>query len=93
MERITKKDLIENVKDTMAISKESAAQAVDAVIETIVEGLAGGNQIYIKEIGTMEVYKRPERQGINPATGEKITIKASNGIRFKASKTLKENVQ
>ncbi|MDO4673246.1 MAG: HU family DNA-binding protein [Porphyromonadaceae bacterium] len=92
MEKITKKEMIENVKDTLAITKESATLAVDAVIEVIVDSLKNGNQVYLREIGTIEPYTRPERQGINPATGEKITIKESTGIRFKASKSLKESI-
>lgn len=90
MEKITKKEMVENVKDTLATTKQTATLAVDAVIEVIVEALKNGDQVCLREIGTFEPYTRPERQGINPATKEKITIPESIGIRFKASKTLKD---
>lgn len=92
MARITKKEMIENVKDTLAISKESATQAVDAVLETITEALLRDDQVYLREVGTFETYIRPEREGFNPATKEKIKIKESRGIRFKASKSLKDSL-
>ena len=40
-----------------------------------------------------EVVERKERQGVNPSTGEKITIPASKALKFKASKTLKDSIK
>jgi DNA-binding protein HU-beta len=42
--------------------------------------------------GTFVKVQRKERQGVNPATGEKIQIKASNVVRFRPGKQLKETV-
>ena len=48
-----------------------------------------GEKIQLVGFGTFEVSKRPERQGINPATKEKITIAAANVPKFKAGAGLK----
>ncbi|MBF1113874.1 MAG: HU family DNA-binding protein, partial [Solobacterium sp.] len=37
--------------------------------------------------------KKKARTGLNPATGEKIKIKATKAPKFKASKTLKDLVK
>lgn len=37
MARITKKEMVENVKNTLATTNQTATQAVDAVIEVILE--------------------------------------------------------
>ncbi|MDG1356051.1 MAG: HU family DNA-binding protein, partial [Opitutales bacterium] len=38
---------------------------------------------------TFSVVKRAARKGINPQTGEKIKIKASKNVKFKAGAKLK----
>ena len=48
-----------------------------------------GEKIQLVGFGTFEVSKKPERQGINPATKEKITIAAANVPKFKAGAALK----
>ena len=42
--------------------------------------------------GNFTVTKRAARDGINPATGAKIKIKASKGVKFKAGAALKKSV-
>ena len=42
---------------------------------------------------TITVKDRAAREGRNPATGEKITIKAAKVVGFKAGKALKEAVK
>ena len=42
--------------------------------------------------GTLEVKKRAERMGRNPATGEQIKIKASKKLALRAAEELKEAV-
>ena len=48
-----------------------------------------GEKIQLVGFGTFEVSKRPERQGINPATKEKITIMMITYLSLKASATLR----
>jgi DNA-binding protein HU-beta len=42
--------------------------------------------------GTFEKVRRKARKGRNPQTGEEIKIKASNSVKFKPGKKLKEAV-
>lgn len=48
-----------------------------------------GEKIQLVGFGTFEAAERPERQGINPATKEKITIPAAKVPKFKAGAALK----
>ncbi|PID51623.1 MAG: hypothetical protein CR954_00845 [Candidatus Moraniibacteriota bacterium] len=43
--------------------------------------------------GTFGVSKRKARDGVNPATGEKIKIAATTVPKFKAGKSLKDAVK
>jgi DNA-binding protein HU-beta len=71
------------------ISKSSAERVVNAVLSAISEGLKTDNGVQIIGFGTFSVVERAAREGVNPRTGEKITIPASKSIRFKAGTKLK----
>ena len=51
-----------------------------------------GEDVSLVGFGTFKVSHRAEREGRNPATGESMTIKASNVVGFKSGKDLKEAV-
>ena len=55
-------------------SKKAAGDAVDAVLETITETLSGGGEVSFTGFGKFHVAERGPRQGVNPRTGERITI-------------------
>ena len=73
-------------KDT---SKAAAERALDAVLEGIKKGIKKDKTVQLVGFGTFSVSKRAARQGINPQTGEKIKIKASKAVKFKAGAGLK----
>ena len=84
-------ELIEAVIKNSGLSKSDASAAVKAALEEVGKALKKGNSVRTT-LGTFSVYKRGARKGRNPATGDAIKIKASKGVRFKASKTLKDKV-
>ncbi len=84
-------ELIEAVVKSSGLTKSDASKAVRAALEEMGKSLKKGNSVRTT-LGTFSVYKRGARKGRNPATGAAIKIKASKGVRFKASKTLKDKV-
>ena len=89
----TKKDLAEKVAESADLTKNKAAEAVNAVFEAISETLKDGGEVSVSGVGKVEVSERAARQGVNPATGEKIQIAASKAPKFKPAKALKEAVK
>lgn len=89
---MNKTDLIALVSEKAEISKKDAEKAVNAVIDTIIESVAEGQEIRIVGFGTFERHERSERIGCNPQTKEKITIPASKVPAFKAGKAFKDAV-
>ncbi len=89
---MNKTTLIEAVAAKADLKKVDAANAVNAVIAAITDALVAGDKVQIAGFGTFEVKAVAERQGVNPKTGEKITIKASKAAKFSAGKTLKDAV-
>ena len=45
-------------------------------------------QVALLGFGNFAVVERPERQGVNPSTGAKITIAAKKSVKFKAGSAL-----
>jgi len=89
---VNKNDLIASVADSAGLSKSDASNAVDAVLQAITDGLAGGGEIRLVGFGTFSVANRAATTGRNPRTGEAIQIPASKQPKFKAGAPLKQSV-
>ena len=83
---MTKTELINAVAEKAELTKKDADKAVSAVIDTITESLAKGEKIQLVGFGTFEVRERAAKEGINPATKEKMNIPAKKVPAFKAGK-------
>lgn len=90
--RLSKQDVINSVADETGLSKRDASGAVDAVVNTIKNALAGGDSVGLIGFGTFEVKTRAARTGRNPQTGAELKISAKNVPSFKAGKELKDAV-
>ncbi len=81
--------LIAAVAERAEITKADAAKYVNSVLGVIADNLADGDHdIAIPDFGHFFIKHVPERQGINPATKEPITIEAKDKVVFKASDNL-----
>ena len=90
---MTKTDLVDYVAEQAEMSKAEASRAVDAVFAGITKGLIDEGEVNIIGFGKFSKKERPEREGINPATKETITIPAKNVASFKAGSKLKDAIQ
>lgn len=81
---MNKTELIEKIAVGAELSKADAKKALEATIEAIKNALVDGDKIQLIGFGTFSVSERPAREGINPATKEKITIAAKKVAKFKA---------
>ncbi|MBR6967155.1 MAG: HU family DNA-binding protein [Ruminococcus sp.] len=89
---MTKTELISAVAEKADFTKKNAETAVNAIISTITETLAGGEKVSIVGFGTFEVRDRKAKQVINPQTKKKMTAPASKAPAFKAGQALKNAV-
>ena len=87
---MNKGQLIEAVQKNLGkdTSKAAADAALNAVLNAVTKAVKKEN-VQIIGFGTFSVVKRAARKGINPQTGEKIKIKASKNVKFKAGAKLK----
>lgn len=85
---MNKTELINKIAESAGISKADAKKALEATVDTIKEALIAGDKIQLIGFGTFAVSERPAREGINPATKEKIQIPAKKVAKFKAGAEL-----
>ena len=90
---MTKAELLEQMAKDAGITKSSANVALHSLIDGITKALKKKDgKITLVGFGTFSKVHRKARKGRNPQTGEAIKIKASNSVKFKPGKKLKDAV-
>ena len=92
-DKLTWVELRKVVAETAHISEQEAGQFLNALLESVMEGLKADKQVKIKGIGTFALKAVAPRKSVNIATGESITIEGYNKLTFNAESVLKENVE
>jgi DNA-binding protein HU-beta len=87
---VTKAEFTDKVATKSGLSKRDATKAVDAFLDSITECLRAGEQVSFTGFGKFSPQHRKERQGVNPRTGEKVTIPAARVPKFSAGSQLKQ---
>lgn len=88
-----KKELVTAVAEKSGLTRKDAQAAVDALVDTIEEALAAGDNVQIFGFGTFEVRERKARFGRNPKKPEEvIKIDAAKKPVFKPGKLLKDAI-
>ena len=89
---MTRSEFVDQVAERAGLSRKDAAAAVDAALQTIQDALERGSDVTFSGFGKFHVAERGARQGVNPATGEKIQIAASKAAKFSAASGLKSRL-
>jgi DNA-binding protein HU-beta len=91
---VTKAEFMDHLaRDERIGSKKAAGDAVDAVLDSISDVLSDGGEVNFTGFGKFHVAERGPRQGVNPRTGERITIPGGKVPRFSAGSALKSKVK
>jgi len=89
---MTKADLIEEVSRVVEMTRKEAEVIVEAIFDSIVRSLRGGDKIEIRGFGSFRTRQRQPRVGRNPKTGARVEVPAKKIPYFKPSKDLKDLV-
>lgn len=89
---MTKAEFVDRIAGNFD-SKKAAGDAVDAVLDGITDTLSGGGEVNFTGFGKFSVAERGPRQGVNPRTGERITIAGGRVPKFSAGAGLKQKVK
>jgi DNA-binding protein HU-beta len=89
---MTKAELVEQAAKDAKISKVAAAAALNSFMGSVTKALKKKDGKVTLGFGTFSKVRRKARKGRNPQTGDPIKIKASNVVKFKPGKKLKDAV-
>ncbi|HXY59478.1 MAG TPA: integration host factor subunit alpha [Methylocystis sp.] len=89
---LTRADLARSVQKAIGVSRDRASIYVEQLFEEIFERLINGEEVKLSAFGNFSVREKRERDGRNPKTGVKATIKARRVVVFRASQVLRARV-
>ena len=89
---MNKTELVEKIAAGAGLSKVDSKKALEAAIAAIKDALVAGDKVALVGFGTFSVSERPAREGINPATKEKISIAAKKVAKFKPGAELADAI-
>jgi len=90
-EDVNKAQLVEAVAEQLG-GRKAAAEAVDAVLDTMVRAVVAGDRVSVTGFGTFEKVERSARFARNPQTGEKVKVKKTSVPRFRPGQGFKDLV-
>lgn len=80
-------ELIAEITDRTEVKKSHAKSVVDAMVSIITEcAKKGGEDVSVNNLGIFRSKMVPEREGHNPATGEKVTVAAHKALRLRPTR-------
>ncbi len=90
---MNRKELVDAIlcrKELQHISRKDCDFIVNTMTDVIRKAVKKGDDVSLIGFGTFSKTRRAARVGVNPATGEKIKIKAKTLPKFRPGKAWKE---
>ena len=78
------------VAEAHDLPKAQAQAILDSVLKSILKAAASDDEVSLAGFGKFKIKASPEREGRNPANGEKIKIAASKKLSFSPAKAVKD---
>jgi nucleoid DNA-binding protein len=93
MATITKKHLVTTASEKTGANYSLAKAVIQAFLDQVIEELASGNKIELRDFAVFSTKTRRARKARNPRTGEEIQAPAKKVVTFKAGRLMKERVR
>ncbi len=92
MATLTKEDITNEIRRKIGFGRKKSRELVDSVLACLTDTLVKGEDVKIKGFGKFKVRSKKQRPGRNPNTGEKLIISKRRVVTFKASYSLKDDM-
>jgi len=90
---MTKAEIVEKAAQDAGISKVAAATVLNSFMDSVTKALKKKNgKVTLVGFGTFQKVRRKARKGRNPQTGAPIKIKATNVVKFRPGKKLRDAI-
>ena len=90
---MTKKEIVTRISDKMDIKQIEVKTVVQKTLDIIVDSLAKGETVELRNFGIFKVKSRKPRIARNPKTGESVPVPEKKVVTFKAGLVMKEKVK
>ena len=93
MGTLTKREIVVSISNETGLVQHEVFEVVQRTLDQIVEALANGDNIELRNFGVFEVKLTKPRVGRNPnQPGSHFVIPARATVKFKAGKIMKQRV-
>lgn len=92
MPSLTKRELVTKVSEQLGYTQSEVSDVLSAMLDAIIDVLAQGDRIEIRNFGVFETKWHNARLGRNPRTGARVSIAHKRVVQFKPGKIIKERV-
>ncbi|MFQ5681020.1 MAG: HU family DNA-binding protein [Candidatus Omnitrophota bacterium] len=89
---MTKRDIVVKVSQATGVSQEEVMVVAQATFDCIIEALAQGRNIELRNFGVFRVKERRPRMGRNPRTGETVSVPSRRVAIFKPGLEMRKRV-
>ena len=90
---MTKQEFVDNLAEQCDLSKADAGRAVNAILESLTEAMADGEEVGFTGFGKFLSQRRRAREAVNPQDpSQKIRVRAANVPKFRPGSALREAV-
>lgn len=87
-----KAEIVDGISENTEIPKTTVTAVLDDFVAYLTETLTAGDEFAYPGLGKFTAKTRAARQGVNPATGERITISPKRAAKFTPAAALKRSV-
>ena len=90
---MTKKDIILKISNETNLKQKIVKKIVQKSFDYIVEALARGEKIELRNFGVFKIKQRRSRLGRNPRTGQAVPVPPRKVVIFKPGLEMKKKVK
>lgn len=89
---MTKAELIAKIAEETGVTKSQTDKVLNCLVGVMTDEIKTNGNITLAGLGSFAVVRREARKGHNPKTMAPMDIPASNSVKFKSAKALKDAV-
>jgi nucleoid DNA-binding protein len=90
---MTKKNIVLKISDETKLKQIDVKKVVQKTFDCIVDSLAKGEKVELRNFGVFKVRSRRGRTGRNPRTGQVVPVPPRKVVVFKSGMVMKQKVR
>jgi len=90
---MTKRDMAIEIAEQVGLKQVDVKRVIQKTLDHIIEDLAKGETVELRNFGVFKVKTRKPRAGRNPKTGEAVPIPERKKVTFKPGMIMKKKIR